>query len=143
MTRSSNSNYCPRVEFQVHFQIGHRGRKNLKRNVRLNKHKQFRENLSRLTKLLALAHRWNRLILEGSIVNQVEIARIFGISRARVSQIMDLAYLTPEIQEHILFGKIDEVIPERVVRSITHILIWEKQRGAWRQLAGRILWPRN
>ena len=59
---------------------------------------------SREARLLALAYRWQRLIDEGQIENQAEIARSMGLTRARVSQIMNLRCLTPVLQEHFLIG---------------------------------------
>lgn len=53
----------------------------------------------RQARLLALAHRWQRLLDEGQIESQAEIARMMGISKARVSQILDLALLPPSVQK--------------------------------------------
>jgi len=58
--------------------------------------------IPRSLRLLALAHRWHRLIDTGEIKDQAEIARLMGLSRARVTQIMDLRWLPPEVQEEFV-----------------------------------------
>ncbi len=45
---------------------------------------------------------WRALLESGQVANQAEIARREGITRARVTQVMGLLRLAPEIQEHIL-----------------------------------------
>ncbi len=57
------------------------------------------EEIPRIVRLLALAHRWHRLIDEGEVESQAEIARRTGLTRARVTQIMDLRWLPPHLQE--------------------------------------------
>ena len=98
-------------------------------------HSPTRPTLPRLTRLLALAHRWDRLIEEGSVTTRAEIARLMGLTPARVTQIMDLLNLAPEIQEQILAVTLDGEeadIPERKMRSITGLPLWEQQRKRWR-----------
>lgn len=58
----------------------------------------------RITRLLALAHRWHRLIDAGEIRDQAEIARRTGLTRARVTQIMELRWLSPMTQQEIIYG---------------------------------------
>jgi len=52
---------------------------------------------------LAFAHHMEHLIESGEVANRAELARIFGLSRARVTQILDLTLLAPDIQEETLF----------------------------------------
>jgi hypothetical protein len=85
-----------------------------------------------LTKLLALAHRWNRLVDEGVVANYAEIARLMGLSRARVTQIVDLSFLAPDIQDEILLGDADAT--EREIREIARAPEWNEQRRLWRCL---------
>jgi len=59
----------------------------------------------RITRLLALAHRWHRLIDAGDIRDQAEIARRTGLTRARVTQIMELRWLSPVVQQGIVSGR--------------------------------------
>ncbi len=90
------------------------------------------ESAPRLTRLLALAHRWNRLVDEGVATNYAEIARLMRLSRARVTQIVDLSFLAPDIQDEILLGDADAT--EREIREIARAPEWDEQRRLWRSL---------
>ena len=56
----------------------------------------------RVVELLRKATEWKDLTESGKIASQAEIARREGITRARVTQVLDLLRLAPEIQEKIL-----------------------------------------
>ena len=56
----------------------------------------------KVVELLRTAQEWRRQIDAGDVTNQAEIARREGITRARVTQIMALTRLAPEIQDHVL-----------------------------------------
>lgn len=72
---------------------------------------------------------------------QSQEARTAGITRARVAQILNLAGLTPDIQQAILDLKpTTDHIPrfsECEVRTIAILPTWEKQRGLWKRLVKR------
>ena len=92
--------------------------------------------LPRITKMMALAVRLDHLIKSGQITDQAELARVGHVSRARLTQIMDLNLLAPDIQEEILFFG-DSVttfaVPiERSVRNIAKMTDWSLQRRSWR-----------
>ena len=55
-----------------------------------------------MVELLRKAIEWQNLLESGQVVSQPDIARREGITRARVTQVMGMLRLTPEIQEHIL-----------------------------------------
>ena len=131
MTRQPRSRYSPRAEFPVHFRTGQHGRKHLREGARWKELDHPNNDLPRLTRLLALAHRWNRLIEEGVVNDRAQIARMMGLSRARVTQIVDLLYLAPEIQESILSG--ERPVRERTVRALVRIPEWTKQYMVWRR----------
>ncbi len=88
---------------------------------------------------MALAIKFDRLIHEGAIADQAQLAELGYITRARVTQIMNLLYLAPDIQEDILHlppitqGK--DPVTERDVRPIVAQFDWRKQRRLWKQLA--------
>ena len=99
MSSQNDSQGLLRVEFQVRFRRGDHGRRQLMKGTGDPQAGPQTDELPRLTRLLALSHRWNRLIEEGVVANYTEIARMMGLSRARVTQIIDLIYLGPDIQE--------------------------------------------
>src|SRR4051794_9829142 len=57
----------------------------------------------KLARLMALAIRLDNLLRAGDVGDYAELARIGHVSRARVTQIMNLLQLAPDIQEAILF----------------------------------------
>ena len=62
------------------------------------------ENVPRIAQLLALAHRFQGMLDRGEVESMAELARLGRVSRARITQIMDLLMLAPEIQEEVLVG---------------------------------------
>ena len=88
---------------------------------------------------MALAIRFDRLIKEGEIDDQADLARLGNVSRARVTQVMNLLQLAPEIQEALLFlprtVKGRDPIRETHIRPIAAELEWRKQRRLWKGLA--------
>lgn len=97
--------------------------------------------LPHITKLMALAIRLEHLLATGQVKDQAEIARTAGITRARVTQIINLAQLAPDIQEAILnLEPTTDHVPrfrEREVRTIAILPNWEKQRMLWKRLMKR------
>lgn len=94
----------------------------------------------RVAKLMALAIRFDGLVRSKQVRDFAEIARLGHVTRARVSQIMNLLHLAADIQEEILFlprvEAGDDPITERHLRPITRVYDWRDQRRAWRELAG-------
>lgn len=89
------------------------------------------ERLPRITKMMALAIRLDHLIKTEQVSDQAELARVGHVSRARLTQIMDLNLLAPDIQEEILFLSAGARNIERMVRPIVQDLAWTKQRELW------------
>lgn len=92
---------------------------------------------SRVALLLALAHHWERLAQKGVVRDYAEIARLAGLTRARVSQIMNLMLLSPQLQEDILFPVARDTMSyftgERSVRWLINTSIWTTQRQLWQR----------
>jgi hypothetical protein len=92
----------------------------------------------RIARLMALAIRCDQLIRDGVIANQSELADFGRITTARMTQIMSLLNLAPDIQEWILFlPRIEhgrDVVKEIDIRPIASTLDWRKQRRTWTAL---------
>lgn len=90
----------------------------------------------RVARLMALAIRFDELLRDGIVANQAEIARLSHVTRARVTQIMNLLHLAPDIQEEILHlprtVKGRDPVREVHVRPITAVPDWQSQRRIWR-----------
>ena len=91
--------------------------------------------IPRISKLMALAIRYVRLLREGVVADLSELARLARVTQPRITQILNLLHLAPDIQEELLHlprvteGK--DPITERHLRPIAAELDWERQRGMW------------
>ena len=92
----------------------------------------------RVARLLALALHFAEQIRRGALSSYVELADLGHVSRARISQIMNLTNLSPEIQEAILFlprtvrGR--DALHLRLLQPIAAAIDWKKQRRLWKDL---------
>lgn len=91
--------------------------------------------LPRITRLMSLAIHFDGLIRSGVVTNYAELARFGNLTRARVTQIINLLMLAPSIQEELLFLPLIET-----GRSSNHLrqlqkpareLSWDAQRRLW------------
>ncbi len=91
----------------------------------------------RVAELLQKAQEWHRQLEAGEAKTQAEIARREGITRARVTQIIGLLRLAPEIQEHVL-SLPDMVrrpaITERALRPIAQLEGAAEQKARFEEL---------
>ena len=90
--------------------------------------------LPRITKMMALAIRLDCLIKSGQVADQAELARVGHVSRARLTQIMTMLQLSPDIQECLLFlpeSNRYHKVNEQEIRSIAKCLDWNTQRKIW------------
>jgi hypothetical protein len=129
------------VECKVHFARGARGRRRLREGAAPLPAAVPAGRVPRVARLLALAHRFEELVREGAVADYADLARVTGVSRARVTQIMNLLHLAPDLQEALLdlprtlSGR--DVVTEGDVRPLTATPEWPKQRALWRELAER------
>jgi DNA invertase Pin-like site-specific DNA recombinase len=96
------------------------------------------ERVPRITRLLALALKFEELIGSGTVSNYAAVAQVAQVSRSRVTQMTSLLNLAPDIQEEILFLSAAEArqlrISEPSLRTLTATLLWNQQREQWRRL---------
>lgn len=83
---------------------------------------------------MALAIRIDGLVREGKMPDFAELARLGGVTRARMTQIMQLLDLAPDIQEQILFLPAVKRLNERNLRSIVRRIDWDEQRREFKKL---------
>jgi hypothetical protein len=121
------------INRKIHFQHGRRGRKQLREGVVAS---ASGGRVPRVSRLMALAIRFDQLIRDGVVSDQAELARLGHVTRARLTQIMNLLCLAPDIQEALLHlpsverGR--DAITERMMRPIAAVADWRKQRRIWR-----------
>ncbi len=93
----------------------------------------------RVSRLMALAIRFGELIRSGEVSTYAELAGLGRVTHARMTQIMSLLCLAPDIQEEILFlpssrAKGRDPVQLRHLLPITVIADWRKQRIRWKSL---------
>lgn len=94
----------------------------------------------RVSKMMALAIHLQELVDSGQVRDYTALAELGHVSRARITQIMDLTLLAPDVQEALLFlPKIEkgrDRINERMLRVIAAEQVWDRQRELWGGLQG-------
>ncbi len=93
----------------------------------------------RVAKLMALAIRFDDLLRTGKVRDMSELARLAHVSQPRMTQIMNLLHLAPDIQEEILYlppiAEGRDPITERDTRAISASCSWNEQRLLFRRLS--------
>lgn len=95
--------------------------------------------LPRITRYMALAIYYEDLIRKGHVHDYAEIATLGHVTRARITQIMNLRLLAPDIQEELI--TLDRVIKGRdslSLRQFQTIALdndWRSQRKQWKAMA--------
>jgi hypothetical protein len=88
--------------------------------------------IPRIAKLMALAIRCDQLLRSGTVPDSSALARLAKVSQPRMTQILNLTLLAPDIQERLLFldpveeGKPD--VSEKELRQVCAELGWGRQR---------------
>lgn len=83
---------------------------------------------------MALAIRFEGLLRNETIRDYAELARLGQVTRARMTQIMKLLLLAPDIQEQILFLPLIQGLNERNLRSIVSRVDWNEQRRMFERI---------
>ncbi len=92
----------------------------------------------RVAWLMALAIRYDDLLRRGVVASQTDLARLCHVTQPRMTQIMNLLHLAPDIQEEILFltpvyeGR--DPIHEHMLRQVAACVGWREQRRRWSAL---------
>src|SRR5262245_49457278 len=129
-----------KIEREVHFGRRERGRKELQTG-HATEVAAPPGRVPRVARLMALALRLDGLLRSGQIEHYGELARLGHITRARVSQIMNLLHLAPDIIEALLFlprterGRAPIILAQ--LQAIAATPDWRKQRRLWADLNGR------
>ena len=99
--------------------------------------------LPRVTQVMALAIHFQDMIQRGEARDYADLARLGCLTRERMSQIMELVWLAPDIQREILYlpptsgGRYP--ISEVSVRRVASSLSWTNQRIEWTRLKEKVL----
>ena len=120
------------IETPIHFTRAKAGRKKVVPGPELEPQVAPPDRVPRISRLMALAIHFDGLIREGTVKDYADLARLGGVSRARITQIMNLLNLAPEIQEKLLFlpgtARGRGVVSEREMRRVCEFTSWSRQR---------------
>jgi hypothetical protein len=126
------------VDFQ--FSIKQRGRGAKKRIVEgaalSDESKPALERIPRISRYMALAIHFEDLIRQGVVTDYADLARLGHVTRARVTQIMNLRLLAPEIQESLISQcEVSGRIQLRALQKIASVHCWKRQFEHWELIA--------
>ena len=94
-----------------------------------------RPSVPRISRLLALALKMEQMIQEGIVKNYSELAHLGQVSTARITQVMNLLHLAPDIQEDVLLAnRPTDWLREAAIRKLSTVVLWSEQRDRWRKL---------
>jgi hypothetical protein len=82
-----------------------------------------------LARRMAMAIECKRLIESGTVADAAEMARIAGVTRARMTQVLDLNLLAPDLQERLLFLNKNVKVNPRTVAKVSRVRSWGEQRN--------------
>ena len=92
----------------------------------------------RVARMLAWANTIDAMIRDGELRDLADAARAMGLTRARITQVVNLLLLAPEIQEAILelppVASGRDRVSERALRRIVAEPDWEVQRRLWKEV---------
>ena len=91
----------------------------------------------RAAKMLALAHHFDDAIRAGTLEGPSDAGRRIGITESRVTQLLCLLGLAPDIQEDVLFLEVSadrEPFTESKLRKVSRVLSWADQRRMYQRL---------
>jgi len=130
------------VKRKLHFATESKGRQRIRKQPSATEAAGV-GRVPRVSRLMALAIHGNRLIREGKIQDQTALAELLHVSQPRMTQIMNLLHLAPDIQEALLFlprtttGR--DPIHEKLLRPIVAERDWQQQRGIWGGLRASVI----
>ena len=132
-------NRPPTLHWDIHFhREGRGGPKEIRKGPKPKRSLVRPVRIARIARLMALALRYEELLRSGEVTTYAELAQRGRVSCARISQILNLLQLAPDIQEQLLFlyqrphGR-DPIHLARL-QPIAAKLEWRKQRPRWREL---------
>lgn len=116
----------------VHFATVQRGKEKLRPGPKPKAPEVQPDRLPRVIRLMALAIRFEELLKDGTVKDYADLARLDGVSRARITQIMNLRLLAPDIQEKLLFHErvhsANDTVKLRDLQAVALEADWGRQR---------------
>lgn len=111
------------IETSIHFTRAKAGRKIITEGPAPEATAAPPDPIPRISRLMALAIHFEGLIRQGLVKDYADLSRLGGVSRARITQIMNMLNLPPWTQEELLFlesGLGCSRVTEREMRGLAH-----------------------
>lgn len=89
--------------------------------------------IPRITRLMALAIKFQEMVDRGEVCDYADLARLGYVSRARLTQIMNMLLLAPDLQEALLDSS-ENLVPEHRIRAVVLEVSWPAQRATFNGL---------
>ncbi|MBI4910435.1 MAG: hypothetical protein HY820_42850 [Acidobacteria bacterium] len=89
------------------------------------------ERIPRISRLMALAIKFQDMVDSGEVRDYADLARLGFVTRARLTQLMNLSLLAPDIQMRLLEAKSTTMSSERHLRPVIRHAEWWVQRAAF------------
>jgi len=125
---------------RLHFRRAAKGRRELAGGpTPISPEEPAAGRVPKAARLMALAIKLQGMLDRGEAKDYAELARLGHVTRARLTQVMNLTLLAPDLQEALLFlppiaaGR--DPVKEWQVRPVAAEPVWADQRRAWRRLA--------
>jgi len=120
------------IEFDIHMVPQAKGRKTLRAGLAPT---CPAGRIPRVARLMALAIHFEELLRQGVVADYADLAEVGQVSRARVTQIMNLTLLAPDIQEELLHLPLviagRESLKLADLQPVARLVDWERQRRMW------------
>jgi hypothetical protein len=92
-----------------------------------------------ISRLMALTIKFQDMVDRGEVRDYADLARLGYVSRARITQIMNLLNLAPQLQDNMMLDPKQAAAisaSESQLRKITSLVLWQDQLDAWEQISG-------
>ena len=126
------------ISRKIHFQKARHSKKTIRTG---EKPKRKVARTPRISKLMALAIHFEKILKDGHVEDMATLAQYGQVTRARITQIMNLLLLAPDIQETILgLPKTTSGRDSVTIRDLQSIALkpdWQAQRSVWRNIIGQ------
>jgi hypothetical protein len=97
-----------------------------------------RGRIPRVARLMALAIRLDGMLQRGEVRSQRELAEVARVTPARLTQILNLLHLAPDIQEQLLQLAVvrsgRDPVTEHELRILSAEISWDTQRRLWKPI---------
>ncbi len=133
------------VKKQVFFTRSERGRRRMEDRLPASQ-RVPPGRVPRVSRVMALAIQFEDLLRSGTVSDTIELARLAKVTQPRITQVMNLLHLAPDIQLHLAPDIQEELlflprvtegrdpIHEKQLRRICAEVSWNRQRQQWASL---------